>query len=154
MAQNLIQLLEGSTLNIWVLSTAWLWPLLEILHFVGLSLLLGAMLVIDIRMAGFVQKMHIQRTHDLLPVAGIGFLINTLTGVLFFVGDPARYAINVGFQIKMLLVLIAGLNALWFAIKINPEMHRAQQSNTKHFNLKPNINSIASRITHKKQYAG
>jgi hypothetical protein len=124
MAQNLIQLLEGSTLNIWVLSTAWLWPLLEILHFVGLSLLLGAMLVIDIRLAGFVQKMHIQRTHDLLPVAGIGFLINTLTGVLFFVGDPARYAINVGFQIKMLLVLIAGLNALWFAIKINPEMHR------------------------------
>jgi hypothetical protein len=104
MAQNLIQLLEGSTLNIWVLSTAWLWPLLEILHFVGLSLLLGAMLVIDIRMAGFVQKMHIQRTHDLLPVAGIGFLINTLTGVLFFVGDPARYAINVGFQIKMLCV--------------------------------------------------
>ncbi len=37
-------------------------------------------------------------------------------------GDPARYAANIGFRWKMVLVLIAGLNALWFYWKINPVM--------------------------------
>ena len=50
----------------------------------------------------------------------MGFFINLTTGMLFLIGDPARYAVNIGFQIKMLLILIAGLNALWFAVKISP----------------------------------
>ena len=37
-------------------------------------------------------------------------------------GDPARYTANIGFRWKMVLVLIAGLNALWFWIRINPVM--------------------------------
>lgn len=120
MIEVLVQLLEGSILNNWILSTAWFWPSLEIFHFIGLSLLLGSMLIIDIRLAGFVRQMNIMATHRLLPLAGVGFFVNLTTGVLFFVGDPARYAVNIGFQIKMLLILIAGLNALWFALKISP----------------------------------
>jgi|TARA_B110000438_G_scaffold300178_1_gene351963 hypothetical protein len=120
MIEILVQSLEGSTLNIWILSTAWFWPSLEIFHFIGLSLLLGSMLIIDVRLAGFVKQMNIMATHRLLPLAGVGFLINLTTGVLFFIGDPARYAVNIGFQIKMLLIIIAGLNALWFAVKISP----------------------------------
>jgi hypothetical protein len=34
-----------------------------------------------------------------------------------------RYSINIGFQIKMVLVVIAGLNALWFWLRINKDMH-------------------------------
>lgn len=120
MIEILVQFLESSMLNNWILSTAWLWPSLEIIHFVGLSLLLGSMLIIDVRLAGFVKAMNIMATHRLLPLAGVGFFINLITGMLFFVGDPARYVVNIGFQIKMLLILIAGLNALWFALKISP----------------------------------
>ncbi len=122
MIQTLVQAIEGTAINNWVLATAWLWPLMEILHFVGLTLLLGAMLVIDLRLAGFLRQMNISTTHRLLPWAMVGFTINLTTGVLFFLGDPGRYAINIGFQIKMVLVLIAGLNALWFILKINPSM--------------------------------
>ena len=73
------------------------------------------MLVIDIRLAGYIRNMSIMRTHDLLPMAAIGFFINMVTGLFFLMGDPARYLINIGFQIKMALILIAGLNALLFA---------------------------------------
>ncbi len=38
----LVQAIEGGVINTWILSSEWLWPLLEIVHFVGLSLLLGA----------------------------------------------------------------------------------------------------------------
>ena len=40
----LVQAIEGTAINNWVLSSSWLWPLLEILHFIGLSLLLGSLI--------------------------------------------------------------------------------------------------------------
>ena len=122
MVEILVQTLEGSLINNWILSKAWVWPTLEIMHFIGLSLLLGAMLIIDLRLAGFLRSFNIQVIHRLLPYAALGFFLNLATGLLFFIGDPARYTINIGFQFKMLLVLIAGLNALWFALKINPQL--------------------------------
>ena len=106
MTEILIRTIEGSTINSWILTTTWLWPFLEIIHFIGLSLLLGSMLVIDIRLAGYIRNMSIMRTHDLLPMAAIGFFINMVTGLLFLIGDPARYLINIGFQIKMELLMI------------------------------------------------
>ena len=118
----LVQAIEGGAINTWILSSYWLWPLLEINHFVGLSLLLGAMLIVDLRLVGFLRQMDIMATHRLLPWATLGFLLNLATGTLFFFGDPARYSVNIGFQLKMILVLIAGLNALWFIWKINPHI--------------------------------
>ena len=120
MTESLVQAIEGGVINTWVLSTYWLWPLLEIIHFIGLSLLLGSMLIVDLRLAGYLRQIDIMSTHRLLPWAAAGFLMNLATGFLFFFGDPGRYSINIGFQIKMVLVLIAGLNVLLFALKINP----------------------------------
>lgn len=120
MTESLVQAIEGGAINTWVLSTYWLWPLLEIIHFIGLSLLLGSMLVVDLRLAGFLRQIDIVSTHRLLPWAVIGFVMNLASGFLFFMGDPGRYSINIGFQIKMILVLIAGLNVLVFALKLNP----------------------------------
>ena len=120
--ETIVQAIEGSTLNTWILSSSWLWPTLEILHFVGLSLLLGSLLVIDLRLAGFFRHIDIRATHRMLPWTFAGFSMNLVTGALFVIGDPARYAANVGFRWKMVLVLIAGLNALWFYRKINPVM--------------------------------
>ena len=84
MTEILVQLIEGSSINNFILSTTWLWPLLEILHFIGLSLLLGSMLVIDVRLAGYAQSMNVERTTTLVPIAAIGFFVNALTGLLFF----------------------------------------------------------------------
>ena len=43
----------GTSINAWILNTPWAWPIMEILHFMGLSILLGSMLIIDIRLAGY-----------------------------------------------------------------------------------------------------
>ena len=114
--------IEGSAINNWILSSAWIWPSLEILHFLGLSLLLGSLMVIDLRLAGLFRNIAIGATHKLLPWTFLGFGLNLVTGILFLLGDPARYTANIGFRIKMLLVVLAGLNALWFYWKINPVM--------------------------------
>ncbi|MDX1405233.1 MAG: hypothetical protein R3192_11880 [Woeseiaceae bacterium] len=124
MTETIVRAIEGGPINTWVLSTYWLWPLLEILHFIGLSLLLGSMLVVDLRLAGYLRQIDIKSTHRLVPWAAAGFTMNLISGVLFFFGDPARYSINIGFQIKMILVLLAGLNVLVFSWKINPHLDK------------------------------
>jgi hypothetical protein len=112
----------GTPINAWVLNTPWAWPVMEILHFIGLSILLGAMLIIDIRLAGYWRGIGLNAVHRLLPWAILGFGINLFTGSVFFFGDPERYVANIGFRIKMVLVIIAGLNAIWYKIKIDPEL--------------------------------
>jgi hypothetical protein len=121
--ESLTVALVGSPLNLWIQSSYWLWPVMEIIHFIGLSLLLGGLLVIDLRMAGHFRSLNPSATHKLLPVVFIGFGLNLITGLLFFCGDPLRYAVNISFQIKLVLIILAGLNALLFYWKISPVMH-------------------------------
>ena len=116
------QSIEGGVVYTWVTSIFWLWPVMETLHFIGLSLMLGGLMVIDTRLAGFFRGVNIAATHKLLPWVFIGFGINLVTGVLFFFGDPMRYSVNIGFRIKMVIVVIAGLNALWFWFRFNKDM--------------------------------
>lgn len=130
MLESFVEIVANSAINTWVLSIWWLWGLMEIIHFIGLSLLLGALIVIDARMAGHFKQMNLAVTHKLLPLAFIGFGLNLITGVLFFFGDPGRYAINIGFQIKMILVAAAGLNALFYYWKIHPTLHTWSEDGT------------------------
>lgn len=123
MLQSLAEAIYGTPLNQWIQASYWLWPVLEISHFIGLSLLLGGLIIIDLRLAGHIKALNLRATHQLLPVVFLGFAVNAVTGVLFFIGDPLRYASNIGFQIKMVLVMIAGLNALLYYWKISPVIH-------------------------------
>ena len=116
------QLALDSSLNQWIQATYWLWPILETIHFVGLSLLLGGLIVMDLRMAGHFRVFDAVAVHKLLPLVFIGFGLNLVTGILFFYGDPMRYSVNIGFQIKMILVVVAGLNALLYYWKVRPLM--------------------------------
>jgi len=120
MFEFLARIALDSFLNRWIAATYWLWPVLEIIHFIGLSLLLGGLIVIDLRMAGHFRALDPAATHRLLPLVFLGFGLNLATGILFFYGDPMRYSINIGFQIKMVLVGIAGLNALLYYWKVDP----------------------------------
>ena len=120
--ESLTNWMENSPINQWITSVGLVWPIAEIFHFIGLSLLLGSMLIIDLRLFGFFRSIAMETTHKLLKWAGIGFALNLVTGVLFLFGDPYRYAANIGFRIKAVLILVAGLNALWFYIKIKPIM--------------------------------
>ena len=99
---------------------AWTWPICETIHFFGMTILFGAIAVTDLRLVGFFKKMPIQATHILINIAIVGFVLNLITGIMFFCGDPFRYTPNISFQIKMVLILLAGLNALFFTFKLQP----------------------------------
>jgi hypothetical protein len=105
-----------------VLYYQWSWPTLETLHFLGLCLLIGAVLIMDLRLIGFQSVIPLSAVHGLMPVAIAGFTINLITGLGFLFGDPKLYAVNYAFWVKMTLVLLAGLNFLLFIVRIEPSL--------------------------------
>jgi hypothetical protein len=108
--------LAASALGEAVRSKAWLFPTLEILHFLGLCMLMGALLVLDLRLLGIARRVPIGPATRYIPIAAAGFAICAITGIGFISSDPFNYASNWSFKLKLVLVLIAGLNALAFEI--------------------------------------
>jgi hypothetical protein len=109
-------------INHLVMGYPWTWPALETFHFLGLCLLIGAVLIMDLRLIGFQSTIPLKAVHGLMPVAIIGFTVNLITGLGFLFGDPHLYVVNYAFWVKMCLVLLAGINFLFFYFKVEPKL--------------------------------
>lgn len=94
--------------------TSWGWPTVESLHFLGLSLLIGAIGSWDLRLLGVARGIPMAALHRLVPWGVGGYLLNVCTGFLFVVSAPNQYLYNPAVQIKFSLMAIAGLNILVF----------------------------------------
>lgn len=122
MLDSIVSWLSSTAINGAIQGTAWAWPAMESVHFIGLILLLGALLIIDLALIGVIKGVSPQASHRLLKIVIWAFIVNLITGILFICGDPGRYFINISFQLKMLFMLLAGLNALWYTLKVQPKV--------------------------------
>ena len=93
---------------------SWLWAACESLHFMGMALLIGAIGLLDARMLGLFKGLPIGALERLVPWGVLGFVINLVTGFVFFAGAPSQYTNNIAFGLKMLFVLLAGVNVSLF----------------------------------------
>ena len=112
----LVALLEQDNPVASFMRTAWGWPLMESLHFIGLSLLVGAIAVFDLRLLGVGRRIPIGAAQALVPCALSGFGLSVLTGMTFLLTEPNQYIYNPAFLLKVLLLGIAGLNAALFSL--------------------------------------
>jgi len=94
----------------------WLYPLGQVLHFVGLCFLAGAIVLVDVRLLGFLRRLPARAVLSAIPIALAGFAVNAITGVAFFASDPYRFWFDAAFRFKLLAILLAGVNALWFTL--------------------------------------
>jgi hypothetical protein len=99
-----------------VISKTWLWPTCETLHFVGLCLLFVAVIFVNLRVLGLITSVSFAAVYQLLPLGILGFGINLVTGMLFFLAAPQQYVNNVEFHRKMIFVVLAGFNVLYFML--------------------------------------
>jgi len=112
--------LKTASIASFVVGRPWVWPASETLHFIGLALLLGIVLVVNLRMLGIGRNLSFAALHRLLPWGILGFSINSITGMLFFIATPEQYTQNVAFHWKMVLLLLAGVNVLYFTVFDEP----------------------------------
>jgi len=106
--------LRGTSISEAIRVTPWLWPVCEILHFFGLSLLIGIAGFFDLRLMGFMKRVPISAAWTLMPWAKFGFALAALTGVTFFIGAPDQYVDNPAFYAKVFFLIVANANAAYF----------------------------------------
>ena len=105
----------GQTTGIYeFMNSPWGWPIIESIHFLGLSLLIGTIGVFDLRMLGIGRGVAYADLHKLVSIGIIGYGLNVITGTMFLVSAPDQYVFNPAFQLKLLFMLIAGINVIWF----------------------------------------
>jgi uncharacterized membrane protein len=107
-------------LGMFVTGHTWVWPSCETLHFVGLSVLFTTVLIVDLRMLGLGKKIPFSALYQLLPLGMLGFGLNLLTGMFFFIGAPQQYTKNPVFYWKMIFVILAAFNVLYFMLLDQP----------------------------------
>jgi len=97
-----------------------LWPTFETLHFIGLCLLFAVVLAVDLRILGMGKGIAFSSLYQLLPIGMLGFVINLITGMAFFLAAPYQYVNNPEFHRKIIFVILAGINVLYFMMVDEP----------------------------------
>ena len=113
-----------------IVNHPWVWPICEIFHFVGLCLLFGVALVVNLRMLGVIQGVAFADINRLLPWAVLGLVVNLITGMLFFLASPDQYTQNAAFGWKIGLIVVAGATLLYPIVsdELRALKHDAQAS--------------------------
>lgn len=99
----------------WIASHPYAYPALEVVHIVGVALLLGNLLALELRVWGVAPELPLQALARLsLSLSLVGFGLLVASGVLMFAAAPGELLANRSFLWKMGLLQLAGLNAAWF----------------------------------------
>lgn len=113
---DLVRFMEYSWIGIAGRDLFWVFPLAEILHFFGLCLLMGSILIVDARLLGFgAKRVSLDGVMALIPAAAVGLIVNFLTGIVFLCTYPENYWPSTAFRVKLAVIACGGLNALWFS---------------------------------------
>lgn len=109
----------------------WAYPALEAVHIVGIALLLGSLVLFELRVWGAGAELPLRALARLaLPVTLAGFGLVALSGLLLFAAQPGEMLGNRAFLLKLGLVSMAGLNAAFFhargSLALNDGFARAQ----------------------------
>ena len=115
---EILQWLEETRIGVLVQEDPWLFPSLVSIHILGLTLSVGTLLWFDLRLMGFgVRNCSVSRLYRrLMPWMLPSFLIMAVSGSLIFVGFATLAYGNIYFRIKLVGLIVAGLNAMVFHV--------------------------------------
>lgn len=103
--------LTNSGLGQWVSLSALGYPILLTIHSIGLAMVVGLLVVIDLRILGVARSLPLPAFRNLLNLVWIGFWANAISGAAIFVSDAEKYYYSTTFRLKLLSIL-AGLVVL------------------------------------------
>ncbi|HEX7080033.1 MAG TPA: DUF6644 family protein [Gammaproteobacteria bacterium] len=108
--------LESTPVAQAIKTSVWMYATFETAHYIGLAMLVGGIMLIDLRLLGVARSLPLPAMLGLLRWVWVGFLINVTTGTLMFVYGATSFGVNRMFWLKMTLMVLAGINALIFTI--------------------------------------
>jgi hypothetical protein len=117
MIQSISHFLTVPFMQAFVNGHSWVWPVCEMTHYVGMSLIVGIIGALDLRILGLFKGMPIGALRPLVPWAVVGLIGNLLTGIVFVTGTSSGavfYIDNLSFQLKGLFLVLAFANLMIF----------------------------------------
>ena len=107
--------IEASGLGQAMRQSLWLYPIVEIVHLLGLALLFGSIAVLDLRLLGLGKGLSVKRlAGHVLPWTAASFVLIVPSGLAMFVAHASDFIGNPVFALKMGLIFAAGINAAVF----------------------------------------
>jgi hypothetical protein len=110
------QWLEGTSGSVALHESIWGYPIVESVHVLTLCVFLGLAVMLDLRLLGVtMMKTPVSEVANrLLPWTVLGFVVMVISGALLFYAIPVKTYLNIFFRIKVLLLLLAGINVAVF----------------------------------------
>ena len=101
-----------ASMSSWITTNPVVYPALEVVHITGIALLVGNLVLVELRVWGLGRALPLPALAKLgLTVSLIGFGLAAASGLLMFAGQAAELMANRAFVIKMGLLTLAGANA-------------------------------------------
>ena len=108
--------LQDLSLPTQIRESDWMFPTIETVHVFALVLVVGTIMTVDLRLLGLANKERpfSQVASEMLPWTWVAFSIAALAGMLMFSSKALTYYGNIPFRLKMVCLLLAGVNMAMF----------------------------------------
>ena len=111
--------LEETALGVWV-AQSWGYPLVLSTHAVGMSIVVGVVIMINLRLLGFSSAVPLSMLSKLTYILWAGVVLNIASGLALFCGNPVKFFFHPVFWTKISLIVLGGLS-LWWALTVSRE---------------------------------
>jgi hypothetical protein len=110
--------LEHSSLGVAIAESEWLFPTIETVHVIAIAFVVGSIIALDLRLLGLSWRKRAvtEVAKDVLPLTWTCFVIAVVAGALLFISAAQKYAVDLPFQLKMVLLALAGVNMAVFHV--------------------------------------
>jgi hypothetical protein len=118
--------LESTRLASVIRTSSWIFPATETVHVIAISLVVGSIVVLDLRLLGLSwnRRPITEIAQDVLPRTWMSFIIAVASGSMMFISAASKYVVDTPFQLKMVLLLLAGANMAVFHLFTYPGVAR------------------------------
>jgi hypothetical protein len=112
---SLLSVIESTAVAVAIRRSVWAYPALETLHIASFGMLIGSLLVFELRLLGLERAIHAVHLARLaLGTSVVAFFGAAVSGSLLFISGATEFADHPAFRVKLVLILIAGINAIVF----------------------------------------
>lgn len=118
MFENLLMWTENTQVAVFMRENATAFPLVESIHVLALTLVVGSIGMVDLRLLGVSARNHSisKLTTEILPITWVCFVVAAISGLLLFSSKAIDYGHNFFFLGKMLLIVVAAINMMIFEL--------------------------------------
>lgn len=110
--------LETTSLAQFIQTNGWAFPAIESMHVLAIGTVIGVIAIMDLRLLGVASARWPIRlvSQHTLPWVWIAFVLAVISGTLLFISQATLYYANTSFRVKMIFLLLAGINMLIFEL--------------------------------------